>query len=355
MHRTVLVVAATAALLTGLPSPGFSAARMENWTTLKGEKIRGKAIDVIGPFAWFETDKGGGKRVLLSHLSEADCVRFSRAIGQPPARSPRWTQAASPATKAVIGNVQILIGSSLGNPDLGAVAEPEFLILVFGGTGSVRSAEAIREFIPEYRRLREKYGDRVEAIYLGVGNNQGEQERMVDDLDLPFLIENYDRRLFLKDLRSYAPGKPPALWVMARQGVPVAFSECKTKGDLERACLELETVFALMRPNNGRTWQDRLHYYRAMRRAAFATGRGEPMLIGHPLDLDELKKAGLESVVADLKVSADGKVTSAVLQPTAGLTRELATAIGQALLQSAVFVPAVENGQFVDGTFELRL
>jgi hypothetical protein len=148
--------------------------------------------------------------------------------------------------------------------------------------------------------------------------------------------------------------EPPSLLIVTRTGVPIASSRGKTKAETERALLELEAMLSLMRPGDKRAWPERLYYYRAVRLASFKTGRADPMLVGHLLDLDSLRVSGIKTVEASIAVAADGKVTSAAVHPTDGITVEFGNVLSESLRQSAM-VPAVENGQFVDGTCQLRI
>jgi hypothetical protein len=116
----------------------------------------------------------------------------------------------------------------------------------------------------------------------------------------------------------------------------------------------MEALLTVMRPGNQRSWPDRLYFYRAARLGAFKTGRADPMLVGHLLSMEALAKAGITTVAATLEVAADGTVTSAVVQPTGGVTSENAVMIAETLKKSAV-VPAVADGKFVDASFEIRL
>lgn len=337
-----------------LASPGaVRAAEMEDWVDTQGDAFRAEAIDVLGPFALFLTAKGAGKRLALSLLRPEDCVRFHDRVSQRPARADRWVDATGEASGEVLTNVEVLDGERFFNPDFSTVPEPEYLLLFFGQYSKQRSFEAMRELIPEYQRVRERHGPLVEGVFLSVRHRASEHGNMVRDLHVPFLIEIFDRRHHMEALRQYAPPEGPMLMLMTRTGVPLAQSDCKSKADIERVCLELDAIVALSRPSNRRTWADRLYFYRNVRQAKFRTGRADPMLIGHVLDFDALRKAGISVVEASLQVAADGTVTAVDVLPTGGVTKETAPLLAAPLEKSA-FVPAVQDGEFVDGVYSLR-
>jgi hypothetical protein len=212
----------------------------------------------------------------------------------------------------------------------------------------------VREFIPEYNRVKARFPGICEAVFLAVRNKESEHDNMARDLKIPFLIEDWRRQDEMRYFHVYGPKEGAKILIMTRDGVPIAVSDCKTKSDIERVVLEMEALLNFMRPNNQRTWQERTNFFRTARLAAFATGRADPYLVGHLIDVDAMRTVGIKSVSAVLKVSAEGQVTNATVASGEGITPELSKALSEALLKSAV-VPAIENGKFVDGTYQLRL
>ena len=338
----------------GLSLPGFGAAGLEDWVTKQGDAFRATPMQVFGPFALFLTEKKGGRRVALSQLTEADCVRFQAAIGDDNARAARWTDARGSATKMLLGNVRIMVNDAYVVPELNRVPEPELLVLLFASFNAERAWETVREFLPEYQRLRARYPGALEVVYFGVRHNEAQHLQMMRDLQMPWLTPDPRELADVRRLQAYGPPQGQRLMLLTRDGVPLAQSDCKSKTEVATLIGELELMLSFLRPTAKRAWPDRVYYFKAVRLAAFKTGRADPMVVGHLLDTGALHTAGITAVEAKLHVSAGGEVTNAEVETTGGVNAETAAMLTQTLLKSAV-VPAVENGGFVDGTVEFRL
>lgn len=352
IHRRLPLFCVIVALLSH-PFAGFAAAKPEDWVTKQGEKFRATPVQLLGPFALFLTEKMAGKRVVLGQLSEADCVRFNAAIANESPRAVRWTDAQGVATKSLLGNVQKLVNDAYSIAEFNRVPEPEFLVLLFASYNSKRAWECVEEFLPEYKRVGERFPGTFEVLFFGVRHGEAEHLLMMQRLKMPWLTPDRNELGDLRRLQLYGPSEGQRLLLITREGVPVASSECKTKGEVDALVGELEAMLFLMRPTAKRAWPDLIYYFRAVRQAAFQSGQAEPMLIGHLLDASSLQKAGISVVAARLQVSADGIVTSADVQPTGGVTSEVAAMLAQTLMKSAM-VPAVDNGKFVEGSVEFR-
>lgn len=340
-------------VLAGQSTVGMAAAKLQDWSDPQGNKFRASPAAVLGPFALFRTDKNSGRRLLLSQLSPADCVRFDAGLTDKP-RADRWVDATGTITREMLGNVLTLLNDRLELAEFQNVPEPEFVILFFGTYSSEQSWQIARDLKPEYERMRARFPGLMEAMFFGVRHTETEHNRMAHDLTMPWMIEEYRAVNRLRSIARFATRDLPSLMIVTRDGVPVAFSDCKSKSDMERACLELETLMTLMRPDNRRTWNDRLHYHKAVRQAAFRSGRADPLLVGHQADLAGLRQAGIKTLSADLKIAADGTVSDVSVHPVTGLDDTMKSAFADAL-QKAAFVPAVENGQFVASSYTVTL
>ena len=60
-------------------------------------------------------------------------------------------------------------------------------------------------------------------------------------------------------------------------------------------------------------------------------------------------------VEATIGVGADGKVTSVQVKEDGSIPTKVIPDLARPLQRSAVFVPAVDKGQFVAGTYNYRL
>jgi hypothetical protein len=107
----------------------------------------------------------------------------------------------------------------------------------------------------------------------------------------------------------------------------------------------------LLRPENRRSWKDRAYYLSVVQPVAYATGHCDPLLVGNPVIAEGLKQRRIFRFDAAVHVAAGGGVTQVVFPPDTTLSPDIAGAIAGAFEKVAVFVPAVDNGKFVDGVY----
>jgi hypothetical protein len=105
-------------------------------------------------------------------------------------------------------------------------------------------------------------------------------------------------------------------------------------------------------PANTRAWADIVHYGKAVRPLQFAESATGPLLVGNPLKADGLRQRGIGRVAARLEIDAEGKITSATLQPGSAVPEQLATQLTDALARSAIFLPAIDHGKPVAAGYD---
>jgi hypothetical protein len=136
-----------------------------------------------------------------------------------------------------------------------------------------------------------------------------------------------------------------------RDGVPLVYSGGENAAAVKQAMDELVGLLDLMRPDNPRAWKDRAYYLSIIQPSVYAKGHCDPVLVGNPIIAEGLKQREIFRFDATIQVAADGRVTKVAFAPDANLPSGMAEAIAGAFEKAAVFVPAVDNGRFVDGAY----
>ncbi len=103
-----------------------------------------------------------------------------------------------------------------------------------------------------------------------------------------------------------------------------------------------------------RDWKSRAYYYATVQPAAFASGHCDPLLMGNPLVPAVLRKMKIYNVDATFHVKADGTITSVEMKP-GELSPDMEKTFSAGFQRGCLFVPAVDNGKFVDGTYEYHM
>ena len=334
-------------------SPGL-AAQLEQWDDGQGKKFRGTPAEVMGPFALFRTEDRAGRPVLLHFLSANDCVRFHRGLPAYADETLPWAKSQGEVSREFPSNVFRLAGDNLERADLRTEPEPKLLMLLCVSGSSDRFRDLMEECAPAYVRLRAKYPELFETIYISARRSAIDHVGLARLTKMPWLIADFDRLSSMPKTMRLAPVQDQWLWVINRDGVPMVSTGAVHTADVTKALGELEALLALLRPGNSRTWPDRVHYYRAVHAAEHSQDRADPRLIGNPVDAAALRQFGLDRLVATMNVAADGSVTEVEISPGENMTAEIAEAAAQAL-RKAVFAPAVDHGVFVDGVYNLSM
>ena len=155
----------------------------------------------------------------------------------------------------------------------------------------------------------------------------------------------------LEVVSRFAPNDGFGFVVVNRDGVPLVYSGAENEAAVKRAMDELAGLLDLLRPDNRRSWKDRAYYLSIVQPAAYPTGHCDPVLVGNPIIAEGLRQRKIFRVDAAIQVAADGSVRQVDFTPDTGLAPDIATAIAGAFQKAAIFVPAVDNGKFVDGVY----
>ncbi len=350
-RRFVITFAAAGAVAAALLPP--AAAKTEKWTDLEGNRFRGEPAEIIGPCALFRTSPRSGRRVPLHLLSPEDCVRFHEAVQTRPARAADWSQATTGLPQELLGGVERVKDGRIVPADLKGRPEPEFLILFFANPSVGRSWDMVGGDTPaQYWDLQKKHPGLVEAVFWAPRSTAVEQNKMAVTMNMGWLV--FDQRASgqMRTMQDLNPDDDYAMIVVNRDGVPVFSSRAENPAAIKQVFTELNELIDLMQPDEPLAWKDRVHYLSAVQQALHRADKAAPVLVGDPLNNEALKKAGVAHFHAKITVTADAKVRRVFfVNGEKDLKPEMAQAIGKALLQAA-FVPAVENGRFVDGVYE---
>jgi hypothetical protein len=107
-----------------------------------------------------------------------------------------------------------------------------------------------------------------------------------------------------------------------------------------------------LNPENPRTLPDRVHYRRAVRAVQIPDGAAPPEMLANPVPIEMLRRLGVDRLDARLELDAMGRVTQVTLRTPADLPTPLAETLSIAIRRSDVFVPAIQDGKAVAGTFD---
>ena len=346
------------ALLTGLLVVGVTKgwAKMEEWTDIQGKSFRGEPEEALGPIALFRSPNGAAVIVPFHLLSAEDCVKFYQQAKETPARAEDWKDAKSEISRDALRYTQTVSGSNLVPAELAGRREPQFYIVLYTSDQELRAWDVIDAVLPIYPILMQAFPGEVEALYMGIGRDAGEHRRMATSKKMPWLVSKINEQEKWGSVRLAAPRETPGVVVLHRDGAMMYFVDGAEINELARPVKQLAVLLETIRPGNPKSWKDRAHYLRAVQPVIHARSRSDAVLVGNPLSADGLRQRKVFRVEASLNVGADGKVTAVDLKPDeANLPAAMSEPLVTALKRSAIFVPAVDNGKFVDSTYHYLL
>src|SRR5690606_28469444 len=140
-----------------------------------------------------------------------------------------------------------------------------------------------------------------------------------------------------------------------RHGVPLFAARGGDLEEIKTFADNLAEILAASDPANPRAWQDRLHYLSLTRPVDFATASAPPLLVGDPLRAEGLRLHGITRIEARLDIAADGNVSNVSFKNGSAFPEALTAPLRDALLQQTRFLPAIENGTAIPGTYDYSL
>ncbi len=349
LPRVIWVLALSAALL--------STAKIEDWKDIQGNVFKAEPAEVIGPFALFRTSTGAGRRLPWRVLPPADCVRFHEQVGNKPAPAARWADANGDVTGRLRAHLREFVSANLLPANLNSRPEPEILIMFYVDAAQGDSWDMLAKATAPYNALMQKHPGQVEGVQFGM--HQGGPSLysgLASRANLPWMLIAYEEQPRITPLARLAPGRGDrALFALSRDGVPIFGTENPDEAAINQFFADVDALLALMRPNSPQSWPDRAHYLSALHAHRHQQDQAGPILVGDPLVPRRLKAAGIMRVEAKIEVGADGKVTGVKIKEDGSIPAQTIPHLTGPLERSAVFVPAVDRGQFVSGTYDYLL
>lgn len=345
------------ALSLSLAAPRLALSETTEWQDTQGKSFKGEPAEALGPFAIFRTGNTAGRLLAWRFLTPADCVRFHEQIRDKPARATDWAQGATGAiTQELIGRVKLVQGGSLIDADLKGRPEPGLLLVFLADNSISQSWDMLGHSVAPFTKLQQNYPGFVEGLFFGLQHNEQAHANMAQQMKLPWLVTNWMEQYNLRKLAYFTPALRDFLMVaMTRDGVPLFSSNNPNSEDVEKFFGQVTGVLELLKPGNTRGWADQAHYLRAVQPVIHAHDRANPVLVGNPLFAEGLKQRKIQQVDAQIEVAADGTVTSVTIKENTGVPAPMIQPLADALKKSCVFVPAVENGSFIAGTYAYHL
>lgn len=341
-------------LLAGLTA---LAADATDWPDAAGGRFRGEPASVLGPLALFRTKETVLKRVPLEVFSAEECQRFHRAIAQRPARAGRWADARGAATRELVDHTLQLDFSQrkLRPADLAALPEPELLVVFYGYQNLPGSWLIVNNIGPNYQRVQRQHPGFAHGVFYGIAPTKPEHESMALNAWMPWLVTDFARQGRISTLRRVEQPGVALCAILTRHGDPLVIAEPTDLNVVRQLVDEFVALAWLDDPYNTGAWAGRENYGRAVRPLQFADSVAGPELIGNPLRPEGLRVRGVGRVEAQVEVDATGKVTGATLLPASSVPEKLAGAVADAIRRSAVFLPAIDHGRPVAGSFHYVL
>lgn len=347
--RLLWILALTSALL--------APADIEEWKDFQGNVFKAEPAEPLGPFALFRTATGSGRRLPWRALSAADCVRFEAQTGNKPDPAARWSDAHGQLTGRLRGQLREFVSSNLVNADTDNRPEPQLMILFFIDAAQGNSWDVLAKAIEPYQKLQQRHPGQVAGVQFGT--HQGGPDLyngLASRANLPWLLISYSEQTRITPLARLAPGRGDcALYLLSRDGVPIFAVNNPDDAALNQFFADVDALLGLMRPTNPQSWPDRAHYLSALHTNRHQQDSAGPILVGDPLVPSRLKGAGIFRVEAKIEVGADGKVTAVTVKEDGSIPAANIPHLANPLQRSAVFVPAVDQGKPVAGTYQYLL
>ena len=326
------------------------------WKDNTGATFKGEPVEALGPLALFRTGPVSSKFLPMRVFSAEDCVRFHQAIANRPARAPRWSEAKGQASGELIGRLQQLNKGQLRAFDFASVPEPEMLIGLFCGRRNPDAAAPhflLDNLAPFIGRVQRVYPGRV-ATVVWAGRDSHVNLRVVANAQA-WLAVDPAKQSGIKLLSRFLPGEGFLMVLMTREGIPLLGGPANDVGEVMKFVDSASEILWQLNPANPRSARDRLHYLRAVRPTEFAQGRAEPLLLIDPLKVDALRQRGVGRIEATFELGADGMATQVELLPASDIPAPLVAPLTEALRRNAIFLPAIEQGVPVAGSYRYAL
>jgi hypothetical protein len=340
---------AIAAACCGLATT--AGAKSEEWKNAKGETFRATPSEVLGPWALFDD----GTLVPLSLMSDEDTVRFYQVIKDLPSRSADWKTATSPVSAELYGRLLHYSGIELAADNESGRPEPEFYVMFFTTGDKNMSWNMLQRSTPAlYASLMKSYPDMAQGVVFGVGDTAQDQFDISVNTKGDWMFTVFDTEVQMRTLTHLIPTNLYGIVVMTRNGVPLFGPDAATDDQVKDTFQKFTGLLDHMKATDMKVWIARAHYFRIVQPVAFGNGHSDPMLMGNPLVEATLRKMKIFKLDATFHVAADGKITSVSVTPY-DMTPGTVKMFTDGFQRGCLFVPAVDHGKFVDGTYTYHM
>jgi hypothetical protein len=326
-------------------------AKSEEWKDASGNTFEAAASDILGPWALFDT----GALVPLNALSNEDCVRFYQRLKDKPARAADWKDATSKVSAELYDRLLHYKGDDLEKDSEKGREEPEFFMIFYSTNDKNMTWNMLRRSTPDlYSKLMKDHPGLVQGVVFGVG------EEMADHLDLAvntkgeWMYTLFATEVEMRTLKTMIPTNLYGILVMTRDGVPLFGPDASTDEQVKATFEKLNGILQHVENRDPRDWIARAHYYRAVQPVAFANGHSDPLLMGNPLVAAKLRQLKVYKIDATFHVAADGKITAVDIKP-GEMEPKMEAMFSTGFQRGCLCVPAVDNGKFVDGTYQYHM
>lgn len=325
-------------------------AKSSSWSDGQGGTFVGEPGVAAGPFAVFKVKGGGAKRVFFSQLSLDECRRFHEEAAKGASLSQSWTKAKGSLTYDLINRAAVVRDGKLVPADFSTRPEPRFVVLYYGSGWGGNSWMTVFKATEVYQRLKRLYGDVFEVVFMGIKHDKDAQANLSTATRMPWLVANYVDQASIQDFHRFAPEEGERMVLLTNTGLPLAVSDIQTTQQLARFLDTVSATLDACDPDNQKFWTERARLLAVSRPLEHAKGGVAPAVVNNPFSPGPLRKAGITRIVAELSVSAEGKVLDVKLPADTAIAEKLRPNLIQALASRCVVLPALQDGQPVAGT-----
>lgn len=333
---------------------GFAAEPpVPEWPDPKGGTFHGTPVEALGPLVLFRTGATSSKFLPMRALSPEDCVRFYRATAGRPGRTERWSEARGAATSEFIQRLQRVENHELHPADLSLLPEPELLIVLIGSRRAKDVYHLLDNLAPFVGRVQRVYPGRVATVLMSSWGSDF-NPRVLPSVRTWLLVDP-SKQDEMKLLSRFVPSGGFVMLLMTREGIPLFGAPANDVADIMKFVDGASDFLWQLNPANPRTARDRAHYLRAVRPVEFAERKTGPLLLADLLRPEGLSKKGITRIAARYEVAADGSVGQVELLPGSDVPEPVRPALDGAIRRSMLFMPAMENGMPVAGSYDYEL
>jgi len=322
------------------------------WKDLKGGTFKGEAMGTAGPVALFRTGGTSSKFIPLRALSPDDCVRYYQAAARRSPRAAAWSQAKGEATADLVGRVRRLEDREARPLEFDTLPEPEFIVGLFIGRREGNVSHLLDNLGPFVTRVQRVYPGEVVTVVMPTRQANLEARWLPAR---PWLFGDPGKLGGSRLMDRFAPAEGMVAVLMTREGLPLFGSAVNDIVDVTKFVDGASDFLWELNPANPRAARDRAHYLRAVRPVEFAEKSTGPLLVIDPLRPEPLRARGVTGISATLAVGPEGEVTAVDVAEGPGLPTPLVRPLAEALRRNAFFLPAVERGTPVAGTYVYEL